>query len=181
MKICPNCAKEHDEHDVICVYCGHVETPSGKPVESPIVSAPHATVKTPPASPPPGNLARYGLYGTVAVGVVVAAMFIMRSAGKDASPAAAASAARAVAPVPESESTAAPKWQRTRQSGWASDGSRTLGYELEAERSVAVYLDRVRPILAVRCISRSMETFVVLQSAASIESSGTHSVRISLD
>jgi hypothetical protein len=56
-----------------------------------------------------------------------------------------------------------------------------MGFELEAEQKVAVYMDRVRPILAVRCISRSIEVFVLLHSAASIENADTHTVRISLD
>jgi hypothetical protein len=75
----------------------------------------------------------------------------------------------------------APKWIRTRQSTWATDGSRTLGFEVEAEHDVSVYMDRVRPILAVRCISRHTEVFVVLRSASSIENGDAHTVTISLD
>jgi hypothetical protein len=114
-------------------------------------------------------------------------MFIMRSTRNDAHMNAAAAPAaaaprHAVVPVSESASTAAPKWKRTRQSRWATDGSRTMGFEVEAEQRVAVYMDRVRPILAVRCVSRDLEVFVVLHSAASIENAGdTHTVRISLD
>jgi hypothetical protein len=53
---------------------------------------------------------------------------------------------------------------------------------VEALRDVAVYRDRVRPVLAVRCISRQTEVFVVLRSSPSIENGGdTHTVRIGLD
>jgi hypothetical protein len=57
-----------------------------------------------------------------------------------------------------------------------------MGFEVEAEHDVAVYMDRVRPTLAVRCVSRRTEVFVVLYSAASIENAAeTHTVTISLD
>jgi len=56
-----------------------------------------------------------------------------------------------------------------------------MGFEVDAERSVPVYLDHVRPVLAVRCLSRSVEVFVMLQTSASIERSETHSVKVSLD
>ena len=57
-----------------------------------------------------------------------------------------------------------------------------MGFEVDAERDVLVYLDRVRPILAVRCIGTQTEVFVVLHSAASIENAGdTHTVRVGLD
>ncbi len=208
MQICPNCAREHDDRDIICVYCGHAGTPADKTLQSPLVSAP-APLAIPPtavalpdvsmpepaasAAPDAGrhskNTARNVLFGAVAIPVVAAVMFITRSAGSDARmnealvtiPATAAPG-RDIVPIGESEVTAAPKWKRTRQSGWATDGSRTMGFELEAEGKVAVYMERVRPILAVRCISRSIEVFVVLHSAASIENDGdTHTVRISLD
>lgn len=57
-----------------------------------------------------------------------------------------------------------------------------MGFEVDAERDVAVFMDRVRPTLAVRCVSRETEVYVVLHSAASIESAGdAHTVKISLD
>ena len=195
MQICPKCAREHDDGDTICVYCGHVRLPADKALEPPVVStgSEPAAFATPPATPVPASFAsppavptpsrgtiRYGLVGGAALGIVAAAMFMMRSTGRDTAPVAAA-AASAPRQVPESEPLGEPKWRRTRQSAWATDGSRTMGYELDAERTVAVYMDQVRPVLAVRCLSRSMEVFVLLQSSASIESAGTHSVRIGLD
>jgi hypothetical protein len=83
---------------------------------------------------------------------------------------------------PESIPVEVPKWRRTAQSRWARDGSRTMGFEVEAEREVAVYQDRVRPVLAVRCVARTTEVFVVMQSAATIENaSDTHTVKIGFD
>jgi hypothetical protein len=43
-------------------------------------------------------------------------------------------------------------------------------------------MDRVRPVLAARCISRHTEVFVVLGTAPSIENGGDmHTVRVGLD
>ncbi len=71
----------------------------------------------------------------------------------------------AVGPVP----SLAPKWYRTPHTGWASDGSRTLSFELEAENEVAVWMKRVRPTLVVRCLGRSTEVYVVTDTASSLE------------
>src|SRR5206468_2675371 len=80
------------------------------------------------------------------------------------------------------ESSGAPKWIRIRQPGWTSDGSRIVGFELEAENDVRVWMKRVRPVLAVRCLGRRVEAFVITDSATSIEStSDQHTVHVSFD
>jgi hypothetical protein len=80
------------------------------------------------------------------------------------------------------ESSLRPKWIQTRASRWASDGSKTISFELEAEREVGVWMKRVRPTLTVRCLGREMEVFVVTDSAASIEpTADQHTVHISFD
>jgi hypothetical protein len=131
------------------------------------------------------------LLGVVAIGVAVSVVLFMmgsprRERQNETGGAGSAAAASSVPPVAglvaASELTAAPKWKRTRQSRWATDGSPTMGFELQAERDVAVYLDRVRPVLAVRCISKYTQVFIRLESSASIENAGdTHTVKISLD
>jgi hypothetical protein len=76
----------------------------------------------------------------------------------------------------------APKWARTRQSGWGSDGSRTVTFQLEAENEVSVWMKRVRPVLAVRCLRRQTEVFIVTDSATSIEvTPDRHTVRVGFD
>jgi hypothetical protein len=84
----------------------------------------------------------------------------------------------AVGPAPSS----APKWYRTPHSGWASDGSRTLSFELEAENEVAVWMKRVRPTLVVRCLGRQTEVYVVTDTASSLEPMpDKHTVRVAFD
>jgi hypothetical protein len=83
---------------------------------------------------------------------------------------------------PEVIASTMPKWFRARESGWASDGTRTVTFELEAENEVAVWMRRVRPTLAVRCLGRETEVYVVTESASSIESTpDKHTVRIGFD
>jgi hypothetical protein len=74
------------------------------------------------------------------------------------------------------------KWIRTRQSKWATDGTHTIGFELPAERDVPVWMNRVRPTLAARCLSRHIEIFVVTGAAASVERiDDRHTVQLSFD
>ena len=76
----------------------------------------------------------------------------------------------------------APRWFRTKESGWASDGSKTVTFALEAEDEVGVWMKRVRQTLAVRCLGREIEAYVVTDSASSIESrSDRHTVRVAFD
>ena len=71
---------------------------------------------------------------------------------------------------------------RTPQPQWAADKQRTIGFELEADNEVSVWMKHVRPTLAVRCLSRLTEVFVVTDSAASFESlADRHTVQIGFD
>lgn len=205
MPICPNCGRERDERDILCPSCGYAGPPVGKMPAPPVVAISDAlrpeaaAVATRVAVGPPRNTkntTRIVLIGAIAIGLVASVMLFVRSRGTDAQVNAAAAAPATATPtrsdgvatrhtavsVAPSASMLAPKWKRSQQSRWAADGSRMIGFEVEAERDVDVYMDRIRPILAVRCVSRATEVFVVLQSAASIENAGdTHTVKISLD
>jgi hypothetical protein len=74
------------------------------------------------------------------------------------------------------------QWLGRRQASWASDGSKTITFELQANEDVPVWMSRVRPQLVVRCVSRTTEVFVSLGSAASVEQqTGRHTVQIQID
>jgi hypothetical protein len=198
MQICPDCARELDDRDIICAFCGHrahaaVKTPapSGTIVDRP--SAELAVIPRVTAAKPK-HASRNLILLSAAIGTIAAVVFIARSTRNNARVNAPmtttapvqTTSLNVVAPQPARvappESTSPSKWSRTRQSQWATDGSRTIGFEVEAERDVTVYMDRVRPVLAVRCISRQTQVFVVLRSSPSIEDSdNTHTVRIGLD
>ena len=72
-------------------------------------------------------------------------------------------------------------WIGATQPRWARDGSRTISFKLEAEHDVAVWMKRVRPSLAVRCLSRKTEVFVITDSPASVEPTDRHTVHFSFD
>ena len=74
------------------------------------------------------------------------------------------------------------KWMGRRQAWWASDGSKTISFELDASNDVAAWMTRVRPQLVVRCVSRVTEVYVSLGSPASLEQqTGSHTIRIQID
>jgi hypothetical protein len=78
--------------------------------------------------------------------------------------------------------TSAPKWVRTRQAGWATDGSKTVSFEVEAETEVRAWMKHVRPVLTVRCVGHQTEVFVVADSAMTIEPTpDQHTVRVGFD
>jgi hypothetical protein len=103
----------------------------------------------------------------------------------NAQPAAeAASAAHAAPSAPKVivESAPPPKWAGRRQATWARDGSKTIAFELQAANEVTLWMQRSRPLLVVRCVSRATEVFVAIGSAASIEGqAGNHTVRVKID
>jgi hypothetical protein len=198
MQICPSCARDLDDRDIVCEFCGHRANAAGNAPVPPgaIVDKPSAELSVNPrvAAAKPKNAIRNVILVSAAIGAIATVMFIVRSPGRNAQAHAPvtrtapvqATSLNVVAPQPAGiarpESASAPKWSRTSQSEWATDGSRTIGFEVEAERDVTVYMDRVRPVLAVRCISRQTEVFVVLRSSPSIENGdNTHTVRIGLD
>jgi hypothetical protein len=80
------------------------------------------------------------------------------------------------------EPPARQQWLGRRQASWASDGSKTITFELQASEDVTVWMSRVRPQLVVRCVSRTTDVFVALGSAASVEKqTGRHTVQIQID
>jgi hypothetical protein len=83
-------------------------------------------------------------------------------------------------PIIESEPSSG--WIGPRRATWARDGSKTIAFELAASKDVGVWMKSVRPVLIVRCLSRTTEVFVATGSAASIEpQAGSHAVHIQFD
>ena len=80
------------------------------------------------------------------------------------------------------DSDPAPVWIGRRQPAWASDGSKTIEFQLEAINDVAVWMTRVRPTLVARCLSHSTDVFIVLKTAASVEARpDVHTVQVQID
>lgn len=79
-----------------------------------------------------------------------------------------APATKAVAPVLVDRGPA-PTWTGPRAARWAHDGSKTITFELQATHDVSVWMSRARPVLAVRCLSRRTEAFIMLGTSVKIE------------
>jgi hypothetical protein len=67
------------------------------------------------------------------------------------------------------ESAPAPTWTGERKATWASDGSKTIAFELQAMRDVPVWMSKARPVLVVQCLSRATRSFVILGASANFE------------
>jgi len=123
----------------------------------------------------------------VAAGMVFAALGIRSrpaapSQEPDAPPTGQASAAPPIRAAGAPPHVSGPKWVRSRQSGWATDGSRTVTFELKAEQEVPVWMRKVVPTLALRCLGRQVEVFVVTDWPARLEDRpGKHTVAIGFD
>jgi hypothetical protein len=80
------------------------------------------------------------------------------------------------------ESGPEPTWRGQGTASWAPDGSRTISFELPATREVPVWMSRVRPLLVVRCLSRTTQAFVVIGTSASFEDDNfRRTVRLQFD
>jgi hypothetical protein len=128
----------------------------------------------------------------LATAAIVVVLLVRRPGASQESataiPGTAALASLAVTPAPPpavAENPAAPPaatWTGSRRPGWATDGSRTVTFQLAAESYVPVWMKRVRPVLGVRCLAGSTDVFVITESAASIEDdTGSHTVRVGFD
>jgi hypothetical protein len=96
-------------------------------------------------------------------------------------PVSAAANAPAAPPPADIAIEEAPGWMIPRRAGFASDGSRTMTLELTALRDLQIAREHVRPILAVRCLSKRTEVFVALGTSAAIEAGDTNGVTVQID
>jgi hypothetical protein len=79
-------------------------------------------------------------------------------------------AAIATAPAPAVvETIPPPTWIGSRRTSWASDGSKTITFQLAATRDLSVWMNKARPVLAARCLYHATEVFVVLDTSAGFE------------
>jgi hypothetical protein len=195
MQICPRCGRDTGDRDLVCAHCGRdVHDVSTKGTATAQTSNPELSESQwdAPALPAAPARTHWHIAAVALAGLVVGGIGIILSVsgrsmspgGGGSSPLPTTSARIEKGPLRSAalESSAAPKWIRTHESRWASDGSKTIGFELEAEREIGVWMKRVRPTLAVRCLGRETEVFVVTDSAASIEPiADQHTVYISFD
>jgi len=197
---CPNCTALIEGDVQTCPSCGHqiaVGASQAAPADSESPEVPFTVSgELMPAQRagrtrqsqrvPQWSIPIFG--GAAVVGVVAAVIaFGWLHAQAPDPPPAAQSAIPKPAAMPHASPTIvepAPRqqWQGRRQASWASDGSKTISFELPASDDVPVWMAKVRPQLVVRCVSRTTDVFVALGSAASVEQqTGRHTVQIQID
>jgi hypothetical protein len=112
--------------------------------------------------------------------LLIAAFLIDRNAPPTDASAAGVSAVRQAAPHVMAPTRT--KWSHGTHSRWRTASPKNAVFELPAVNKVPVWLKHVRPMLVVRCLPKSTEAFVFIESAAAIESQDEdHTVRIAFD
>jgi len=178
-----------------------VSTPSVLP-SAPLAAAPRAVSAapspvsaTPTSTPPPPATVAARKFGkrelTIAVAVIVGGGLLVFAAmaGRGTAPTTvAASSAAPVkrAPAVERPSTPVRKatqvWTTTRRGYWTANQRHAAAFELPAENTVAIWMNYVRPLLVVRCMSKKTEAFVYTGSALRIEpNTEDHTVNFRFD
>lgn len=199
MKTCPQCQCTIEDPALVCGHCGHqLSDPAPAPT---VATGPeHGTLAksdAPPTALPASSgmglnntqLISLLIVALVLVGVAVALLTGLRTERQDSLATVQRSDIRRDSLTPgevqassEVERPSASKWSGNRQPGWATDGSRTISFSLQAESEVRVWMKSVRPVLAVRCLAGNTEVFVITNWAASIEPSAElHTVHLSFD
>jgi hypothetical protein len=199
---CPNCTALIAGDSTVCHSCGHQVVGDGShadaessevpfTVSGELVPAKRAGRTRESQRVPQWSIPLLG--GAAVVGLVAAVLAFgwLHAQSPDPAQAAPGPGATTAMPTPSvmphaSTAIVEPpprqKWQGRQQASWASDGSKTITFELQASEDVPVWMAKVRPQLVVRCLSRTTEVFVALGSAASIEQqTGRHTVQIQID
>ena len=137
------------------------------------------------AGPKPAGRSPIVLFATV--GAVVGGMAMLAFVSVRPQPPverrpAPAAAITAAAPPAVVETIPPPTWTGARRASWTSDGSKTITFQLAATRDLPVWMNKARPVLAARCLYRTTEVFVVLDTSASFEhDADRRTVRIQWD
>jgi hypothetical protein len=93
-------------------------------------------------------------------------------------PTASKKTAATAAPAPEFTQT----WSSARRAYWTANQRHAAAFEVPAEKTVAIWMNYVRPILVVRCMNKRVETFVYTGSALKIEpNTEDHTVHFSFN
>lgn len=139
--------------------------------------------------PATGNVARRrDLLVFVLVAVAAAVITLVLLAGHRSPEVAAAAevtppaAAATTSPRARPASAAAATWSSEHRAQWVGNRPHSVAFELPADDTVSIWLGRVRPILVVRCVAKSTETFVFTGSAIRIEpNTEDHTVTFAFD
>jgi hypothetical protein len=183
MKNCPHCTAPVNDEGATCGYCGG---PIGEDNGAVARTTPNPSVSTDKVGPDPRAVFARWKMGAIgaSAGVIVVALLVGRSVSP---PAASVEAKRqltaqstASAPLAR-DASETPSWVGQRRAAWARDGSKTIAFQIQAEKAVSVWMRQLMPVLAVRCLSYRTEVFVVTGSTSIESERGVHTVRLQFD
>jgi hypothetical protein len=154
--------------------------PKSDRTSDPKVASPSGAAQQPPA----GTLLNRELTAAAAAVIggclLIATFLIDRNAPPTDASAAGVSVARQAAPPVMAPTRT--KWSNGTHSRWRTANPKNAVFELPSVNKVPVWLKHVRPMLVVRCLPKSTEAFVFIESAAAIEAQDEdHTVRIAFD
>jgi hypothetical protein len=91
------------------------------------------------------------------------------------------SSASAKAAKPASTKAAAGNTWTNATRDWAGKERRAAAFEVPSNKKVTTWTRQAQPILVVRCMSKRIDTFVFIESAAQLEPQPNHSVTVRFD
>jgi hypothetical protein len=110
-----------------------------------------------------------GLIVLAIVGAAIVTLWLLSRGGASPIVAAATVVAPTRAAAAEPPPAATQIWSTERRAYWTANRRHSEAFELPAENTVSVWLNQVRPLLVVRCMSNRTEMFVFTGSALKIE------------
>ena len=186
MNHCASCGRDIPDSGTVCEPCekwaaGHVAAPEH-------VAAPSSPGK---ASSPvqSGSVTRRELLVIlVAIGAAGVLTFTLlfthgvSSSGVVAAQKDVVKPQRSVVVGAQRASAVTRAWSSQRRAYWTGNQRNSSAFELSAENIVPIWLNQVRPLLIVRCMSKRTEAFVFTGSALKIEpQTEDHTVRFRFD
>jgi hypothetical protein len=173
VKHCGSCGRDIPDSSTLCEPCAawaeaHAAAPSA-PGEASSPAKPSATAQS-------KRVSRRDLVvilaATAAGSLLTLGLLLTR--GVPSAPVAAAqgNVAKPPRPVvagPPRASAVTQAWSTQRRAYWTGNQRNSAAFELPAENIVPIWLNQVRPMLIVRCLSKRTEAFVFTGSALKIE------------
>jgi len=173
VKHCGSCGRDIPDSSTVCEPCAawaaeHVAAPSAPSKASSPAKA--------PSPAPSGRVSRRDLLVilvAIAAGSGLTLALLLTRGVPSASVVAAqgnvAKPQRSVVAGPPRASAVTQAWSSQRRAYWTGNQRNSAAFELAAENIVPIWLNQVRPMLIVRCLSKKTEAFVFTGSALKIE------------
>jgi hypothetical protein len=188
LKNCSSCGRDVPESVTICTQCEQWAADSvtdarsdelvAQPAPSPpaAVAAPSGPASTvdaplPMRSPSLGRRQLLILVSAVA-GAALIAVLLLSARGPSPVVAAARTAepaGKVSGPAAPHESTFSQSWSSANRAHWVGNQRHAAAFELLAENTVTIWMGQARPMLVVRCASKSTEVFVSTGSSITME------------